>query len=248
MDRAPSIVAQIQLGKCRPIAARERRLGTALLLQLREDEFDVLASPQLIGRVVRTSAEVVARLPAANGHAIAALRLRIADAEFGKERLGAEILQAEVLFAAELATQCALPFHRRDIIRRMSTGKFRFLGGGLGPLRFTGLGFHEGRLSSTRISLNGIDPASHGLFAALALAHRRSRAGLPVSMSMDWHVRLSCSNYRAFRQGAALAGQVASRLTWCLGPRGSDNYAGASTAQRGTASTPGARPKRCSPG
>ena len=43
MHAALAFIAQIQLGKCRLIAARERGLRAALFLQPGEREFDVLA-------------------------------------------------------------------------------------------------------------------------------------------------------------------------------------------------------------
>ena len=48
-----TVIAQIQLGKCGLVAARERRLRAALLLQPGEREFDVFASAQLAGGIIR---------------------------------------------------------------------------------------------------------------------------------------------------------------------------------------------------
>src|SRR5574337_1069151 len=105
MDRASAVVAQVQLRERRLVAMREGRLGAAPLLEFREHELDVLAGAQLVGGVVRAGAIIVAGQFAANRYAIAALRLRVADAELGKERLRAEILQPESLLAAKLAAQ-----------------------------------------------------------------------------------------------------------------------------------------------
>ncbi|WP_245436001.1 hypothetical protein [Mesorhizobium tamadayense] len=52
MDAALAFIAQIQLGKCRLVAARERSLGAPLFLQPGERELDVLAGAQLTGSVV----------------------------------------------------------------------------------------------------------------------------------------------------------------------------------------------------
>ena len=53
MHTALAVIAQIQLGKCRLVAARERRLRAALFLQPGEREFDVLAGAQLAGGIIR---------------------------------------------------------------------------------------------------------------------------------------------------------------------------------------------------
>ena len=84
------------------VAVREGGFGAAFFLQRCEDEFDVLASAQLVACVVRAGAIVVARVLAANGDAIGTLREWIAEALLGKERLHANIFQAESLFAAKL--------------------------------------------------------------------------------------------------------------------------------------------------
>ena len=52
MHAAFAVIAQIQLGKCRLVTARKRRLRTALLLQPGERELDVLAGPQFAGGVI----------------------------------------------------------------------------------------------------------------------------------------------------------------------------------------------------
>ena len=52
MHTEPAFIAQIQLGKCGLVAARKRGLGTALFLQPGKGEFEVLAGPQLAGRII----------------------------------------------------------------------------------------------------------------------------------------------------------------------------------------------------
>lgn len=114
---APAIAAQIRLGECRVIAAREGRPGAALFLQLREHELSVLAGTQFVGGVIRTGAVAVARQLAANCRATSAHRLRVADAKPGKEGLCADVFQPEHLLAAKLSVQCPLPVNRGDLRR-----------------------------------------------------------------------------------------------------------------------------------
>ena len=128
MHAAFAVIAQIQLGKCRLVAARERRLCTALFLQLRKREFEMLAGAQLAGGVVGARTEIAARPQASNRHAIAGLRRGIADPKFGEKRFVGQIFKPEGLLAAELSAQAALPVHRRQIGRRMGAGKLGFLG------------------------------------------------------------------------------------------------------------------------
>ena len=52
MHAAFAVIAQIQLGKCRVVAARKRRPRTALFLQPGKREFEVLASAQLAGGII----------------------------------------------------------------------------------------------------------------------------------------------------------------------------------------------------
>ena len=52
MDAALAVVSQIQFGKCRLVAARKRGLGTALLLQPGQREFDMLAGTQFVRRII----------------------------------------------------------------------------------------------------------------------------------------------------------------------------------------------------
>ena len=52
MHAAFAVIAQIQLGKCRLVATRERRLCAALFLQPGEREFEVLAGAQLAGGII----------------------------------------------------------------------------------------------------------------------------------------------------------------------------------------------------
>lgn len=121
MDRATAIVAQVQFGERRLVAARECRLDAAFLLQLRENEFDVLAGAQLVGGVIGAGAIVVTRQFAAYRYTIGTLRLRVADAELRKEGFRADIFQLERLLATELTAQCALPFKRGNFRRCMSS-------------------------------------------------------------------------------------------------------------------------------
>ena len=55
-----AFIAQIQLGKCRLVAARERRLGAALFLQPGKREFEVLAGSQLAGGIIGAGTEIAA--------------------------------------------------------------------------------------------------------------------------------------------------------------------------------------------
>ena len=52
MHAAFAIITQIQFGKCGLVAAGERRLGAALLLQPGKREFDVLAGAQLASGII----------------------------------------------------------------------------------------------------------------------------------------------------------------------------------------------------
>ena len=52
MHAALAVVAQIELGERRLVAARERRLGAALLLQPGQREFEVLAGAQFAGGII----------------------------------------------------------------------------------------------------------------------------------------------------------------------------------------------------
>ena len=112
MHAAFAFIAQIQFGKCRLVAARERRLCAALLLQLRKRKFEVLASPQFAGGVIGARTEIAARPQASNRDAIAGLRHGIADPKLGEKRFIGQIFKPEGLLAAELTAQTALPVHR----------------------------------------------------------------------------------------------------------------------------------------
>src|SRR5262249_483577 len=127
-----SVVAQIDRRIGRPPAAREGRLGTAFLLQGGKGELDVLAGAEVVGRVVRAGTKILPGQYAPYCYAIARLRLRVDDAEVGKERVGADILQRERLFSPELATQDALPINRWQVSRRVGTRDLRLLGEPLG--------------------------------------------------------------------------------------------------------------------
>lgn len=132
MHSAPSIVAQIDLGKRRTPPAGEGGLRPTLLPEPGQNELDVLAGAQLVGGVVRAGAVVVAGTETAYRHAIAGLRLWVADAKLRKERLVAPVLQSEHLIAPELAAQCALPVGGRDVHRRMGARELRLLDGSFG--------------------------------------------------------------------------------------------------------------------
>jgi hypothetical protein len=71
MHAAFAVIAQVQLGKRRLIAARKRLLRAALFHQTRNREFEVLASAQLAGRIIGARTEIAARPQAANRHATA---------------------------------------------------------------------------------------------------------------------------------------------------------------------------------
>ena len=94
MHTAFAVIAQIQLGKCRLVAARKRRRRAALFLQPGEREFDVLAGAQLAGGVIGTRTEIAAWSQASNRHAIARFRHRIGDPKLGEERLAGRDFQA----------------------------------------------------------------------------------------------------------------------------------------------------------
>ncbi len=127
MHAAFAFIAQIQLGKCRLVAARKRRPGAALFLQPRQREFDVLASTQFAGGIIGAGTEIAARPQAPNRHAIAGLRNGIADPKLGEKRFAAQIFKPEGLLAAELTAQAALPVQRRQIRARMGARKLGFL-------------------------------------------------------------------------------------------------------------------------
>ncbi|MBK8134026.1 MAG: hypothetical protein IPN63_05450 [Gammaproteobacteria bacterium] len=122
MHSARAVAAQIEFGERRMIAARKGRLGAAFLLQCGKNELDVFTGAELVGGVIGAGTIVVTRLLAADGHAIGALRLRIADAELRKKRLRANIFQPERLLATELTAQRTLPVKRRKLCRSQSTG------------------------------------------------------------------------------------------------------------------------------
>src|ERR1700746_873350 len=113
MDAALAVVAEKQLGEGRPVAARKRGLGAALLLQLSEGELGVLAGAELARRIIGARAEIVARPLAADRHAVARFRDGGADPKLCEEGLAGEVLEPERLLASELAAQAALPGHRR---------------------------------------------------------------------------------------------------------------------------------------
>ena len=89
------------------LSGGESGLRPTLLLEPGEDELDVLAGAEVVGGVVRARAVIVAGIQAAYRHAVAGLRLRVADAKLRKERLVAPIRQPERLVAPELTAQRA---------------------------------------------------------------------------------------------------------------------------------------------
>jgi hypothetical protein len=138
VHRARAVVAQVDLGKRRTPPPGESGLRPTLLLQPGEDELDVLAGAEFVGGVVRARAVVVAGIEAAYRHAVAGLRLRVANAKLREERLTAAVFQHERLFAPELTPQRALPVGGGKIDRPMGARELRFLDGPLG----SGLSFH----------------------------------------------------------------------------------------------------------
>ncbi|WP_244742317.1 hypothetical protein [Mesorhizobium sp. L-8-10] len=127
MQATFSIVAKIKFGECGLVAPGKGGLRTALLLQPADCEFDVLASAQLAGGVVRARTEIPSRPSASDRHPIAGFRDRIADPEFRKERFAPKIFKTERLLAAELPAQAALPVQRRKTCGRIRAREFGFL-------------------------------------------------------------------------------------------------------------------------
>jgi hypothetical protein len=82
---------------------------------LGEGEFDVLAGAEVVGREIGARAAVVAGLRAADDDPVAAPAVGVEDRELGKDRVVAEILEAERLLAAELTAQRALPVVGRQV-------------------------------------------------------------------------------------------------------------------------------------
>src|SRR5205807_422985 len=99
------LVAGLQLGP-----------AAALALQFGEGELDVLAGAEGVGGEVGAGAVVVARPGAADLDAVAAPRLWVGDLELGEEAVAAEVLQAEVLLAPELAAQLPLPLLQAEVV------------------------------------------------------------------------------------------------------------------------------------
>ena len=96
-------------------AACERGLAPRPGADLRQREFDVLAGAEMVGGKVGTRAVVVAGKCTANRHPVAAATFRVEHREFGEHRIVAEVLQAELLLAAELPAQRPLPFIGRQV-------------------------------------------------------------------------------------------------------------------------------------
>jgi hypothetical protein len=139
---ALAVIAQIELGEGRLVAARERPFGAALSLQPAERELYVLAGAELARRVVGARAEIAAGARAADRHAVARLRRRIADPELGEERVAAQVLEREGLLAAELTTQLTLPVGRRQAGGRVGARELGLLGLGRG-IQVWGAGLHR---------------------------------------------------------------------------------------------------------
>src|SRR5262245_44531029 len=91
------------------VAAFEGRLAAALAFEPAQREFDVLAGPEGVGGEIAAGAKVVAQVLAADQDLVGALALGIADLELGEDLVLAEVLEAELLVAAELPAQLDLP-------------------------------------------------------------------------------------------------------------------------------------------
>ena len=80
-----------------------------LPLEPPEDELDVFARPQRVGREVRARAIILARLHAANRDAVGAGVLWVTNLEVGEYGRRADVRQRKPLVPSELAAQSALP-------------------------------------------------------------------------------------------------------------------------------------------
>jgi hypothetical protein len=76
----------------------------------------VLVGAQGIGSKIGAGAKIVADAGAANGNPVAIIVFRIENLEFGKDRVIAEVPDAEFLLAAELPAQFDLPVLERQIV------------------------------------------------------------------------------------------------------------------------------------
>src|SRR5258707_12519477 len=113
MHAAFAFIAQVQLRKYWLVASRKRCLGAALFLQPGKREFQVLASTQFAGGIIRARTEITAWAEAPDRHAVAGFRNGIADPKLGEKGFATQVFKPEELLAAELAAQAALPVHRR---------------------------------------------------------------------------------------------------------------------------------------
>src|ERR1700730_160167 len=113
MHAAFAFIAQVQLRKYRLVASRKRCLGAALFLQPGKREFQVLASTQFAGGIIRARTKIAAWPQAPDRDAVTGFRNGIADSKFGEEWFACQVFKSEGLLAAELAAQAALPVRRR---------------------------------------------------------------------------------------------------------------------------------------
>ena len=102
-------VVEPNLAVFRCMAGGQRRLATAAPGQAGEREFDVLAGAQVVGGVVQASAAVVTCCAAPDDHAVARAAGRVVDPEFREHWRDAQVVEPEVLLAAELLAQRSLP-------------------------------------------------------------------------------------------------------------------------------------------
>src|SRR5207237_1307627 len=104
-----------------------------------EGELDVLAGAERVRGEVGAGAVVVAQAGAADVDAVGTLALRVGHLELGEDAVFAEVLQGEVLLAAELAAQLDLPVLQRHALRLVQPRQLGGLArlavgfGGLGP-------------------------------------------------------------------------------------------------------------------
>src|SRR5262249_61875390 len=88
----------------------------ALALQPGQRELDVLAGAQRVGGEVGAGAGVVAGVRPAHLDAVGVAAGRVGDRELRKDRLLAEVFQAELLLTAELPPQFDLPRLQRHAV------------------------------------------------------------------------------------------------------------------------------------
>ena len=115
-DLAAGAVLQVNFAEFRLEAGFQGRGSAPLAFQHGQGELDVFAGPQGVGDEVGTGAGIVAGMEAANVDAVSPLALGIGDVEFREDGMFADVDQAEVLFAAELPSQLALPVFQRHVL------------------------------------------------------------------------------------------------------------------------------------